>query len=283
MLRLTLPWIWRHPLARRRRWIAYGRYARWQAHSRFNGQPLAVPWVNRSRLWLRAGMTGASGNWYAGLHEWPDMAFVLHLLRCHDTFLDGGSNVGSYSVLAGAVIGARVIAVEPSPASRIGLRANLELNGIEARCSVLEACLGAAPGLVHFSLDRGPMNAVVPASYPGTSQALPVQRLDDLPEAAQSCCWKLDVEGFENEVLQGAANCLAQSQLRAVLLEDRSTAVVQTMERAGFRSCAYDPWSRRLTPECSSPGGNQIWIRDLSWAEERVRTAPPFRVLGMEI
>lgn len=30
MLKLTLPWIWNHPLAKRQRWNAYGRYAWWQ-------------------------------------------------------------------------------------------------------------------------------------------------------------------------------------------------------------------------------------------------------------
>lgn len=41
------------------------------------------------------------------------MAFVLHLLRPSDHVLDIGSNVGTYSVLAAAAIGAR--ALLPSP------------------------------------------------------------------------------------------------------------------------------------------------------------------------
>jgi FkbM family methyltransferase len=242
-----------------------------------------MPWVNSSRLLLQPGMTGASGNWYVGLHEWPDMAFVLHLLRPEDTFVDVGSNVGSYSVLAAAAIGARAIAVEPSPEALTGLRANLEVNGIQDRCSIVEACLGAEPGALRFSVDRGPMNAVVTENFSGNSRQVPVLRLDGLAGAEQAFCWKLDVEGFEQQVLHGAARLLAKRQVRVVLLEDRSTAVAETMQAAGFRSCAYDPWTRLLAPDQESQGGNQIWIRDLAWAAERLRTAEPFQLFGLQI
>ena len=48
-----------------------------------------------------AGMTGATGNVYCGLHEFEDMALVLHALRPRDLFVDVGANVGSYTVLGG--------------------------------------------------------------------------------------------------------------------------------------------------------------------------------------
>ena len=283
MMRLTIPWIWRHPLARRQRWQAYSRYVRWQIRCRVRPRPQQVPWVNNTRLLLQPGMTGASGNWYVGLHEWPDMAFVLHLLRPHDTFVDVGSNVGSYSVLAAGAIGAGVIAVEPSPEAAAGLRMNLEVNGIQDRCHIVQACLGAEPGVLRFSVDRGPMNAVVSATFSGPSRQVAVLRLDDLAGAEQACCWKLDVEGFEQQVLDGAASLLAQPALKVVLLEDRSSAVAERMLAAGFRSFSYNPWTRLLSSDQASLGGNQIWIRDEAWAADRLRTAPQFRVTGIDI
>ncbi len=58
-------------------------------------------------------MTGATGNIYAGLHEFDDMAFFLHLLRPEDMFADVGSNIGSYTILASGVVGAKSVAFEP--------------------------------------------------------------------------------------------------------------------------------------------------------------------------
>ena len=57
-------------------------------------------------------MTGATGNIYAGLHEFVDMAFCLHLLRSGDLFVDVGANIGSYTVLASKVAGANSVTLE---------------------------------------------------------------------------------------------------------------------------------------------------------------------------
>ena len=48
-------------------------------------------WIEGSKLAARNGMTGATGNIYCGLHEFVDMAFLLHLLRPSDLFVDVGA------------------------------------------------------------------------------------------------------------------------------------------------------------------------------------------------
>jgi len=75
-------------------------------------------------------MHGATGNIYVGLHEFEQMAFLLHCLRSEDIFIDVGANVGSYTVLASAAVGAKTIAFEPIESEYNGLMANIELNGI---------------------------------------------------------------------------------------------------------------------------------------------------------
>ena len=57
------------------------------------------------------------------------MAFVLHLLRPGEHFVDVGANVGSYIVLAG-VGQTRVTAVEPIPATFAHLQHSVALNGM---------------------------------------------------------------------------------------------------------------------------------------------------------
>ena len=61
------------------------------------------------------------------LCQGAQVPLVLHLLRPGDLFLDLGSNVGSYTVLAGAVAGADVIAVEPVPVTLAVLRDNADV------------------------------------------------------------------------------------------------------------------------------------------------------------
>ncbi len=79
------------------------RFLRWQLGSRLLRMPLLVPWVGNTSLVIEAGMTGATMNFYCGLHEAVDMALVLHALQPGDVFLDVGANVGTYTILASAV------------------------------------------------------------------------------------------------------------------------------------------------------------------------------------
>jgi hypothetical protein len=102
----TLRFIASHPLGSRRPLSAYWRYARWQVESRLCAE-VEFNWIEGAKLIARNGMTGATGNIYCGLHEFTDMAFLLHLLRPDDLFVDVGANIGSYTVLASAVCGAR--------------------------------------------------------------------------------------------------------------------------------------------------------------------------------
>lgn len=98
--------------------------------------------------------------------------------------------------------------------------------------------------------------------------------------------WKVDVEGYEPEVLCGAVAALRQPPLRAVLLEADSPILQRTMEQAGFARYRYDFFIRTLSSG-SGPGSsgvhNQLWIRDLPFVQERCRTASPVRVNRMEI
>ncbi len=97
----SLGFILRHPLNRRQPGAALVRWLRWQVGSRLLPGPVLAPFVNDVRLIVEAGMTGATGNVYCGLHEFEDMALVLHALRSGDLFVDIGANVGSYFMLGG--------------------------------------------------------------------------------------------------------------------------------------------------------------------------------------
>ena len=45
-------------------------------------------------------------NYYLGLAEYEEMAFLIHALKKDDVFVDCGANLGLYTILASKVIGA---------------------------------------------------------------------------------------------------------------------------------------------------------------------------------
>ena len=281
-----LVFVWQHPLNRRRRLSALCCYLTWQFRCRLWPSEFVMPWVNGCRLIVAPGLTGATGNLYAGLHEWPDMALLLHLLRPGDRFLDVGANVGSYTVLASAAIGACSVALEPVPAAFHWLRRNLECNRASHRVTLLPLAEGATSGELWISHDRDTMNRVVEPSYPGVARRVKVVALDDLRSQAGiggEALWKLDVEGFERQVLQGASCTLHTDPPQALLVESRCDAVVRLLSSHGFMPCDYHPLERELVVNRTTPHANQLWVRDPSWVQERLRKAPVFELLGRAI
>ncbi len=256
--------------------------------------PVVAPFIADSKLVIERSMTGATGNLYCGLHEFVDMAFVLHLLRPEDQFLDVGANIGTYTLLASKVVGTRTIAIEPVPTTFERLMRNIRCNDIEAKVDVRACVAGSAPGSIWFSIDRDTMNQVVDETYVGKKQQIMVRTLDVILESRQPVLWKVDVEGFEEEVLAGATSALLSSSLQAVILEAHSPRIQESMNSAGFKLAQYDPWTRTCTIDASIAGSttgstednsaskNHLWVRDINWIQTRCKSAPKFHVLGVE-
>src|SRR5262245_46306688 len=168
-------------------------------------------------------MTGATGNIYARLHEFADMAFTLHFLRPDDLFLDVGANVGSYTLLASGVCKARTIAFEPDPQTMALLRRNIDLNGLDGRVVLEQAAVGAEEGEVEFTIGRDTGNHVTKANE-GRSQRVSMRALDRIVGLTPPTMVKVDVEGYEADVFRGAQAVLNAPMLKAVITEGQKPA-----------------------------------------------------------
>lgn len=281
-----------HPLGGRRPARAIARWVRWQVGSRLALGPVVVPWVAGTRLLAAPGLTGATGNVYCGLHELEDMAFVLHALRPDELFVDVGANVGSYTVLAGGAVGARVVAFEPVPEARGWLEQNVGINRLGERVEVRAVAVGDAEGEVRMTCDADTMNRVVGGEHPGPTVAVPLGRLDALladHEPSRPAVVKVDVEGHERAVFEGARATLGQSELVGLVLEHGAGPEEERRLRAdlatlGLSPVHYDPFARRLWPRTDlDRGGNVIYVRDLARAQARVTAARRFAVLDTTI
>lgn len=86
-LQATYEFIRNHPLGSRPKLRATNNCLGWQLRSRMRPGPHAVSFVGDTRLLVSCGMHGATGNIYCGLHEFEDMALVMHFLRPSDLWL----------------------------------------------------------------------------------------------------------------------------------------------------------------------------------------------------
>jgi FkbM family methyltransferase len=280
-LRITSAFLATHPLTRRNRLAGWGRFLRWQIKSRLRDEVI-FDWVAGTRLAVRRGMTGATGNIYAGLHEFNDMAFTLHFLRPGDTFVDVGANVGTYTILASGATRARAIAFEPDAGTAVRLARNIELNGLSSLVDIHLAAAGERPGVVRFSIGRGPQNQVVAADSI-SARDIPVETLDDAVGDRAPLLMKIDVEGYEAHVLRGANRVLHDERLKAVLTESRSEHVIRILEDAGFHACAYDAFRHQVVAADDIAMSNALFLRDRDFVTQRVSSAQRILLLGQRV
>jgi FkbM family methyltransferase len=270
-----------HPVARERPISALVRILVWQIQSRL-WKVIVRPWIAPASLVVQKGMTGATGNIYFGLHEFPEMMFTLHMLREGELFLDVGANVGSYSVLAASVCGASVVAVEPDPDTAAHLDRNMRQNRVSARVQIVQAAVGAEGGVARFTVGKDTENRLVRDEETG-GREVEVRTIDDIVGDLSPTMLKIDVEGFETAAMRGAARTLDNPVLRAILTEGQDPELVRQLEAAGFVKRFYDPFSRTLKQAPSIPQANSLYLRDTVHVQERVACARPVRVLHRTI
>jgi FkbM family methyltransferase len=224
-------------------------------------------------------MTGATGNIYCGLHEFSDMAFLLHLLRPGDLFVDVGANIGSYTVLASAVCGSNSISFEPDPVTVLALQRNVAVNSIETLVTVRNAAVGEMKGIVHFTIGLDTTNHVADPRDERTRE-VPVECLDDVLAGREPTMIKLDVEGFEAMAFAGARETLRNPSLLAIEAETCPEAVLSQLAAAGFRRCHYEPWGRTLSETPIGRHSNALFVRDWEACEQRLASAAKRMVVG---
>ncbi len=280
--------IWRHPLNADAPLAGIARFVRWQIATRLlPGTAVAVPFTDRARLLVSRGMYGATQNVYCGLNDFEDMSFILHYLQEGDIFLDVGANVGAYTVLASAGAGAKTYAFDPSPAAIDSLRANVELNRIADRVSIEPYAIGRAAGSVSVSTS-GP-SSMHHVGAEGSSSLIEMRTIDSY--RLRPSIMKIDVEGYESEVLAGASETAGCPELVAIITEmneesvkygDGIESVSSFMSQHGFTAVTYDPWQREIAAK-RKRSDNTLFVRDLEKIRRRVAEARPFHIFGRSI
>jgi FkbM family methyltransferase len=255
--------------------------------------PTIVPLVEDTKIALNPDGDSKRADVAVGLFEFEEMAFVLHALRPSSLFVDVGANVGFYTVLAGGAVGASCLSLEPVPATFDQLRTNVRLNELAGNIDLRNVGVGAESGTLRFTDGAGANNRVVTdAEQPGIE--VPVTALDAILDAEREgmIVIKIDVEGWEAEVLRGAEQTLSRSGPLALIVElcegDRygfdEAAIDERLCAHGLVPVTYAPFERVLQPvDRRPPAGNTIYVNDLDVFAKRVADSSLYSVLGRKL
>jgi FkbM family methyltransferase len=272
-----------HTLTRNHILRACLRFIVFQASCRYLKSSLIIDWISGIRLVVAPGMTGVTGELYTGLLEFEDSLFTVHVLRPEELFVDVGANAGTYSLLAAKLAKGNVIALEPCKAAVQSLKLNLALNGVEDRVEIIEKGASDKVGALRFTMDIDALNRVTTHDGPNTVEC-GVAPLDDILAEKAPVLIKIDVEGHEKWVIEGARKAFASPQLLAVQIETGEAAVENNvlgmMEAQGFTACAYAPERRELKITGALSPHNTLFVKNFATTQARLHAAPPVNVYG---
>ena len=176
-----------------------------------------------------------------------------------------------------------MIAVEPCNSAVQSLKTNLTLNGVHDRVEIIEQGASNRVGILRFTTNLDALNQITTTDGPDTTN-IRVAPLDDILVNKAPVLIKIDVEGHEKWVIEGATKTFASPGLIAVQIETGDEAVksnvLAMMEAQGFTACVYAPERRELKVIRALSPHNTLFVKDLAAAQRRVQSAPLVDVYG---
>jgi FkbM family methyltransferase len=170
--------------------------------------------------------------------EWE--RHVRQLMRCllseGDIYWDIGANIGLHALLAAALVGkdGQVLSIEPHPNTFALLRENIEINGLNNRVELIQAAAADNHGstrMFEYYEQHSAMSgfqvsdkSVRENGAQVTQIEVPIVALDVLihEKGVRPDVVKIDVEGFEMDVLQGTKGLLESDHDVAFIVEYNS-------------------------------------------------------------
>jgi FkbM family methyltransferase len=208
----VLRFVWTHPANEGAQLRAVSRSIRFQACGRLLNRRMRARLGERSSIWAELHRTAASKAVYANPPDHPEMLVWRAALRPGDLFIDVGANVGTYAIWA-ADLGAEVIALEPAADTFGLLLENIALNGYPI--TAIQAAAGTACGTARFTSGRDTANRVDANGDAETAMVM----IDSIIADRYAAGMKVDVEGFEINVLRGCERALAEHRIGLIQLE----------------------------------------------------------------
>lgn len=286
----TFGFIHQHPLANKHLLKAYFRFFSWQFKSITKKDLQPIKFLDDTYFLAKKGLAGVTGNIYTGLHEFNEMGFLLHFLRAKDTFFDVGANVGSYTLLASGVCSSNTIAFEPVPSTFNILAQNIILNKLSNLVKLENAGVGKEMGKLEFVANEDTTNRV--ASEKDLHKiSVDIVKLDDYC-SSNPILIKIDVEGYETEVLNGGSNMLNNVNLKAIVIELNGSGerygyndehIHDKLISHSFLPYSYDPFSRVLNKLETFGTFNTIYIRDFEFVNARLKSGKSINIFNETI
>lgn len=163
------------------------------------------------RIWLDVTINQMVSLQSKSLYETDKLEAMAGFLKPGMTFVDAGACFGYFSLYAARLVGpeGKVWAFEPEPVNCAWLRKSVYLNR-HYTMNIYERALGNETGDRILGLTAHPgQHSLVPKNKPEFAYPVQVCSLDSIAGDSPVDAMKIDVQGYEIQVLQGGKRTLS--------------------------------------------------------------------------
>lgn len=188
-------------------------------------------------------MSGSTGIFLLREEIEPELCYLDKLLGSGQVFIDAGANSGIYTVIGSRIVGesGKVLSFEPGKESFHNLEKNVKINSL-TNVTLFQLALSNTEGTARFyHIDNAPNSYSLGENTQESTgfedvETTTIDSLLSREDIQQVDVIKMDVEGAEEYVLQGAKNLLHQSKPK-IIFEINQTAI------ARFNLSLYGSWN----------------------------------------
>ena len=173
------------------------------------------------------------------------------------------------------------------PATHKILTKNKSINGERSNFNVYNLAVGRESGFVHMTNGLGPKNMITNSLKDNTIEVEIIALDEFFSSGLQDVVLKLDVEGFEVDVLEGARELFQRNVIKVVFIEmNNSTLELRENDKVAFDflikhgmvPVKYNIHKRdlKMIRDKSTIRHNAIFVRDIVDARNRCQSSSTF-------
>jgi FkbM family methyltransferase len=150
-----------------------------------------------------------------GVYEEEMLKDIASRINKNSVFFDIGANIGNHSIYLAMIVGCKVVCFEPDRSLTKAIIESAKANNIIHLVEVHNVAVGSRDTICEIkTIDSNNIGSQQVVPDQGNIPMLPIDGLrTSVPD-----CIKIDVEGFEAEVLAGAAHTI-QNKLPILYIE----------------------------------------------------------------
>lgn len=219
----SLKLLFKHPLNTKKKTYTFLKVIFWKFNQKFLKFSIIIPFTKNYEYICNPVSDYAGMIFYMKYPDYFEFKFLEKALKKKSTFIDIGAGFGDYSLLAAEILSSensKIFSFEPADLPFIGFSKNIVLNKLENKISLMKEIISDSVGYLYFHEEK--TSEISHISHKKLGKKRQTTTIDSMVKKyklREIDLIKIDVEGAEKMVLDGAKLSLKRGIIKNIILE----------------------------------------------------------------